>query len=345
VPPQAFRSKQLLPATVRLAPVRWSRFILRDQSAQRTIGGGIVLDPFGSRRPAQPQQHEQQLAALATLEARPALQGLAACTPAGVDMAWFARTFCITGEQAATLASEAGLVVLGDDARVALSRGAVEAARVRILAELAAHHAAVPAAVGLEVRTLRERAATGLDAAAFTLVLRSLLQAGSVRLAGSVALLASHNATDNAGDQAIWQAIRPLLEEAGFQGLTVAELAATRRLKEAVLRDFLYRKARGGEVVRVTAERFYLSTTLLRFARIVGKAARASADGMFSAAQVRDATGIGRALAIQILERLDRLGATRRVGDRRSLHPDFESLIAGIGLPASKKALHEETQP
>jgi hypothetical protein len=54
---------------------------------------------------------------------------------------------------------------------------------------------------------------------------------------------------------------------------------------------------------------------------------------------VRDLAGIGRGLVIQILERFDRLGVTRRVGDRRTLKPDFESVFFGIGVVKPKKSL------
>ena len=94
----------------------------------------------------------------------------------------------------------------------------------------------------------------------------------------------------------------------------------------------MHRKSLTGEVIAVTSERFYMRTTLIRFAHVVQRASRASTDGLFTVAQVRDRAGIGRSLVIQILERLDRLGVTRRLGDRRSLRPDFESVFSGIGV-------------
>jgi selenocysteine-specific elongation factor len=40
-------------------------------------------------------------------------------------------------------------------------------------------------------------------------------------------------------------------------------------------------------------------------------------DGSFVAASFKDHSGVGRNLTIEILEYLDRIGVTRRVGDRR----------------------------
>ena len=52
---------------------------------------------------------------------------------------------------------------------------------------------------------------------------------------------------------------------------------------------------------------------------------------MVTAAAFRDATGLGRKRAIQILESLDRVGLTRRVGETHKLRADsalFESSAA-----------------
>jgi selenocysteine-specific elongation factor len=149
----------------------------------------------------------------------------------------------------------------------------------------------------------------------------------------------SHVATDDPADQVRWQLVKPYLNEAGFQGLTVKELAEAKRLNVTVLRDFMHRKSLTGEVIAVTSERFYLRTTLIHFTHVVQRASVTSEDGLFSVAQVRDLAGIGRGLVIQILERFDRLGVTRRVGDRRTLKPDFESVFFGIGVVKPKKSL------
>jgi hypothetical protein len=53
---------------------------------------------------------------------------------------------------------------------------------------------------------------------------------------------------------------------------------------------------------------------------------------MFTAAQYRDATGTGRGLAIQILEVLDGLGVTQRLGDARKMRKD-PTAVLGAAAP------------
>jgi selenocysteine-specific elongation factor len=319
--------------------INGDRFIVRDQSAQLTIGGGVVLDPFARKRTTKQAEREKQLAAMASFQPDTALKGLVAATPAGLDLTRFAVAFNLASDQASALAVECGLALFGDSPCIALARPAVEETRKRIVFELAKYHLAAPLAVGLEVAQLHAKAGSELQKSVFNLILRSLVHAGSVRVINSLALLVSHVATDDPADQVRWQLVKPYLNEAGFQGLTVKELAEAKRLNVTVLRDFMHRKSLTGEVIAVTSERFYLRTTLIHFTHVVQRASVTSEDGLFSVAQVRDLAGIGRGLVIQILERFDRLGVTRRVGDRRTLKPDFESVFFGIGVVKPKKSL------
>ena len=61
--------------------------------------------------------------------------------------------------------------------------------------------------------------------------------------------------------------------------------------------------------------------------RVAHESAQKSAGGTFTAAQYRDATGVGRGLAIEILEFLDTLAITQRVGDARKLRKDYAAVL------------------
>jgi len=57
-------------------------------------------------------------------------------------------------------------------------------------------------------------------------------------------------------------------------------------------------------------------------------------DHTFIAAQFRDRTQVNRTLAIEILECLDRLGITQRVGDARKIRKDFVPLLGDARAPS-----------
>ncbi len=157
-------------------------------------------------------------------------------------------------------------------------------------------------------------------------------------MSGSLARLPGHNATSNPEDDRLWQAIRPALESAGFAAPPLRELGANLKLKEPIVKDFLHRKTRGEEVMKVTAERFYPRTTLATLAAVAQATAQAQPNGMFTAAQYRDAVGVGRTLAIEILEFLDTVGITQRVGDARKMRKDFAPILGAAVAPAKAPA-------
>ena len=164
-------------------------------------------------------------------------------------------------------------------------------------------------------------------------LLRELGDEKKIEVAGSSARLPRHVATDNPADEKMWQALKPLLDNAGFNVPPLRELAPAANLKEAILKDFLHRKARTSEVIRVTPERFYPRATLAQLAAVAQVVTQTVPGGQFTAAQYRDATGVGRGLAIEILECLDRLGITQRIGDARKMRKDFVPILGAATAP------------
>ena len=76
---------------------------------------------------------------------------------------------------------------------------------------------------------------------------------------------------------------------------------------------------KAGNLYRVGAERFYLKPTMAVLAATAQAVAAKQPEGQFTAAQYRDAVGIGRTLAIEILEALDGITVTQRIGDARKM--------------------------
>jgi selenocysteine-specific elongation factor len=230
------------------------------------------------------------------------------------------------------LTSRAGIAIIGKEHRVAFPQAAIDAIKQNTVDSLTRFHRDSPQALGIEIAVLRKQLAPALSAVTYTALLRDLADEKKIEIAGSSVRLPRHIATDNPADEKMWQALRPLLDGAGFNILPLRELAPASGIKEAILKDFLHRKARTGEVIRVTPERFYPRATLAQLAA-VAQVVAGSAPAGFSAAQYRDRSGVGRGLAIEILECLDRLGITQRIGDVRKMRKDFEPLLGPATAP------------
>ena len=255
----------------------------------------------------------------------------------GVDLARFERTFNLKPERFAALYAAAGIVVLGKDARTGVTRARREKLREAVPAALREFHRAQPQAVGMEIAALRKQLAPQLPAEAFQALLRELADERRIELASNLVRQPGHDATSNPEDQRMWQLVLPALQQGGFAPPPVAELAAALKLKEPALKDFLHRKSRGGEVMRVPPARFYPRATLATLAATANALARANPYG-FTAAQYRDSTGLGRSLAIEILEFLDTLGITQRIGDLRKMRKDYVPILGAASAPPPRPA-------
>ena len=303
------------------------RFILRDPSGDRTLGGGRVIDPLAqaSRRATQ-----ARLSALSALERdtpEAALADLLAIPDFAVDCRHFETIFNLTAERAAALYHAAEATIIGRAQRIALLRTAADALCERMLVRLGEFHRAQPQAPGIALPALRKELAPWLAADAFSFLVGDLADAHRLQMSGDTVRLADYDPTANPADDAMWRVVLPALIEGRFTPPKIAELAAGLRLDEAALRRFLHRKSKTGEVMQVTEDLFYPKATLATLAANAALVARSASKGLFTAAQYRDATGTNRNLTIKILEFLDTLGVTQRIGDARKMHKNFVPIL------------------
>ncbi|HVF63066.1 MAG TPA: selenocysteine-specific translation elongation factor [Casimicrobiaceae bacterium] len=312
------------------------RFVIRDQSARRTIGGGTVLDPFAPKRHRRARLRNAELQMLQRVAPAAILSGLLEISEGGVAFGAFARSLNLTPDRLAEVQESAQAIVLGKETAIAISRASAEVMATRVISAVRDFHAAHPRSIGIEVAALHVQTAPRLPAPAFAAFVRDLAERKSLVLANDIVRLRDHETTANAEDERLWHRVRQSLADGGVQAPLVADLAKKLGVQEPALRDFLLRKSRTRAVMRVGPERFCLRETLARVAATAAAVAAASKSGRFTAAQFRDAIGTGRALAIHYLELFDRLGITLRVGDARCIGKS-DSMSLGSAAPLTEK--------
>src|SRR5690606_30691326 len=124
------------------------------------------------------------------------------------------------------------------------------------------------------------------------------------------------------------QKVTTPLRNAGFEGAWVRDLARDSAEPEALVRVTLVRLSQRGELYQVVRDLYYPPATMAQLAHLARDVA-ASNGGSVVAAAFRDATGLGRKRAIQILEHFDRIGLLRRVGDVHWLRADSQLFLQG----------------
>ena len=322
-----------------LAAWHGDRLILRDAAGQRIIGGGRVLD---SRAPVRYRRTPQRLQLLQALQ-RPALRdrlaGLLETCEHGVDLRQWQQVFGLASVAAFDASLQtlphrrlAGDFIIGEPAWQHLRR--------TVLDTLAAYHQNATDEIGPDAARLRRLARLRMDDAHWRLLLDALVKEGSVAQSGAFVHLPEHGSQLAARDETLLQRLTPYLMEAGAQGAWVRDLAEHLGEPAANLRPAMARLARSGHLYQVVKDLYLDAATAARLAALVRQLALenkepAESDSaevkrasnplpILTVARFRDASGLGRKRAVQMLEFFDRIGLCRRVGDTHVLRLESE---------------------
>jgi selenocysteine-specific elongation factor len=313
------------------------RFILRDQSATRTIGGGTVVDPFAPAVRRNSPARQKTVAALAAASPEDALRQLSATATDGIDLAAFETAFNLDEATAASLYRKLDIVVFGRGERVGIAASRRDELANAIVSEVTRLHREDPKSLGLELASLPQRLQVRLPEWLVSQMARDLAHARKIEIAGTRVRRPGHDATSNPEDEKLWQRILPALQKDTPLPPSIKELAEQLRLPDRAVSDFLHRKSRGGEPIKVMPDRFLLRSTVERLAQTAEATAAAKSNGQFTAADYRDRCGASRKLSIEVLEYFDRIGYTQRIGDvRRIRRPLAQALAAAPGATASR---------
>jgi selenocysteine-specific elongation factor len=294
------------------------RFVLRDQSATRTFAGGVVVDPFPPSRGRRAPMRLQMLRAWAGLDPRAALRASLDLAPLGVDLERFALAWNLHEVAACALEVRAAMrIVTGPAARFGFSAAAWQGLRDAILRALLADHERAPDMLGVGRERLRRLAAPAFAPAAYEAALDDLLGEGAIAASGAWLHDPRHRVSLGPADAALWQRARPLLDAQPWQPPRVRDVAHALAVDEAQVRVALKAAARLGEVYPVAHDHYFTRRAVGELAQIVRDLDHEPQGA--TAAAFRDRIGTGRKLAIHILEFFDRVGFTRRAGDRHML--------------------------
>ncbi|MCA7948756.1 selenocysteine-specific translation elongation factor [Burkholderia seminalis] len=299
------------------------RFIVRNPQATRTVGGGRVLDPFGPARKRRTPARRAWLDALAAWLDEGRLDALLAQAPLGI-----ARTTLthLTGFAPNALALPEDALAIGqrdaasNDGAV-ISQAHWRALQTRAIDTLRTYHERMPDEQGLDAARLRRMAAPLVGDALWRALVDALVGGGEVARSGPWLHLPSHSVSLEPREEALARQLLPLIQAGRFDPPWVRDLARDTGAAEDAVRALLRKLARRGDVHQVVRDLFYHADVARELAALVAHLAPSRGGGL-DAATFRDATGLGRKRAIQILEFFDRVGYTRFHRDLHYLRPD-----------------------
>lgn len=290
------------------------RFIVRNAQASRSLGGGMVLDANAPDRKRRSAQRLAWLRAVGELKGGAGLDAVLREAPYGLDEL---RLMRLAGRspQENELPPDASWV----QARTAgAPRTLILQSHWKALGEavekaLDDFHQRWPDEPGLDAARLRRVALPTLPETLWSALRDDLAARKRVLRNGPWLHRPGHEATLTDQEAELARRLLPAIHAGEFDPPWVRDLAGEFAQSEELVRQLLRKMVRSGRLYQVVRDLFYHREQVARLAELVQ--GLGGAEGV-TAAQFRDATGLGRKRAIQILEFFDRAGYTRRLRDR-----------------------------
>ncbi|OLY46879.1 selenocysteine-specific elongation factor [Bartonella apis] len=306
------------------------RFVIRDTSASRTIGGGIILDPLAPERHRRAPERFKFLAAMEKEDNLQALSAILALPPYGIDWLYFCRARNLSEVEAGKLLSSGHFVVLehGQE-RFVMEQQQEQRLQKAIVDYLVEFHKNEPDLFGVGLEKLRRDVAREIRAPYFRDLLQNEIDKGRLKIRGAWVGLAGHEAKLSPEDEAIWQRVYKVLKgEERFRPPRTRDFAQELGIDENHMRQILKSCARMGRVYEVAQDYFFPREVLAEIIMIMRDIAEKKEKHEFVAADLRDRLNNGRKVSIFLLEFFDRHGVTIRKGDIRRLNPHRLDLFA-----------------
>jgi selenocysteine-specific elongation factor len=313
---------------IRVSPpflaMRGDHFILRDETAQRTIGGGVVI-----------------------LAAAPIHKRGAAALPLTLDI--FERGERAGPDLISALTEASGEFTIGlsslaqllnrrdhevrsrfdalDGVHVFAGEGGIRYASEQacrdinsaVLNALERWHAEHPLLTGLDIEDARSAFAGRVQARVFRMLVGELVEQGAIVREGNLLRLPSHRIMVPDVDAPVVARIITMLGRTPLSPPDVKQIADELAIDRRKVVELLRAMEKDGRIVCVAPEICFLADCVDRIrAELIGEL---SAHGGITTAAFRDRYNTSRKYAIPLLEYFDRSGVTARIGEVRRLKP------------------------
>ena len=303
-----------------LLVMRGDHFIVRDETAQKTLGGGEVVDPRARRHRRREKDVEQRLRTLHQGDTpdmiRSFLEGDASLATSLDAVGQFLNLK--RDETRAWLERTEGLRAFDSEReRVYTTEEKWNRFRERLRAALEEFHQGHPLAPGMDLEEVRARLAGGVSARLFRDLADLLAGEGVCVREGNHLRLPGHRVEMGAREKSLSAEITAALGRNPLAPPYLKEMEKALRVERPKLNEVIRVMERQGEIVRVTTELYYLKDSIDRIKADLYSYFETHEE--MSAATFRDILQSSRKYTIPVLEHFDRTGVTMRVGDVRKL--------------------------
>ena len=290
------------------------RFVLRDDSESFHLGGGVVLDPNGPQYGKSKPERLTWLSALATGSLDTALRHLLA-NDMTTNWSDLARTFHLKEGAAVPALPDTAVKFDLKQSTWITSRSAITKARQALFTGLRDAKGQASDSRGVPKEKLIKLAGKSSNGALLEATLTTLLKTGVLGMTDGRVHDAKRPNQPDASTQH-WTHLERQLQAAGREIPVLSQLQRDAKLDNIALKLALKQGSADGSLHRINADRYALKTTVLDFAQGLEELSK---QGAFTVADFKNHFGIGRKLAVEILEFFDSISLTQRQGNERTI--------------------------
>lgn len=309
--------------------------IIRDQAAERTLGGGFVLDPVsvvrGRAKPDRVALLNKIKTAWDSRQVDITLTSSIDANPLGVPISTIENAFNFTkseieehlglihqtGKPIATLEkASSDQIYLSEDDQL-ISDQNLKNLTSSMSEKLQSLLNNDKQKNGATLSQISSMISNKLSAGVATLAANSLVAKEKWSFANGLYGLSGHRAEMSSAAAKLWEKVEPILQSDPIRPPVVHDLAKTLNLPPRALEKLLSELTKLGYLIKPVSNRYFLPEGISQLELHVHETSRLNADGKFSVKEYRDVTQIGRNLCIEILEYFDIKRITQRIGDQR----------------------------
>ncbi len=304
-------------------PLMWNdKFIVRDQSATRIIGGGYIIDPNASARNRGKSWRQNDRDAHNLPNASDALIQLTTSHPEGYLAIPFLSGRNLSDNQQLSILNtlDANLTTVKSGHHlILLTKSRWQQLSDECLELLTSFHCDNVNLLGCSPDVLFQSLATNVMKPVFREIVTELRQRGLVNHSGQVLHLPDHNPCLTDEDAVFLANLLMLTPKHQLCPPVAHEIADKMFMDPTDLLQKLDYLSSMGALIGIQQQRYFSPEQMQAIAQHAETLFKTDTLQGFTAADFKNATGIGRRPTIQILEFFDRSGLTHRQGNYRTL--------------------------
>jgi selenocysteine-specific elongation factor len=303
-----------------LLVMRGDHFIARDETAQRTLGGGVVVHPWARRHKRREEHLLTRLKLLHNGTFTDVVENFLGESAAFALPIEDIYQFLNLREDEARqrvdeIKSLRALNAEGD--KIYTTESKWNQLKARLVETLKAFHASHPLLPGMDMEELRGKLAFELSPKIFRVVLDRFINEKLIVKEENLLRLTGHRLQLGGQEKGLMDKITKLLGEQPLAPPDLKEVEKQAGVPRNRLNEIIRLLEREGAVVRVTTDMYFLAGSIAQLRQTLTK--HLIENGEMTAAAFRDLIGSSRKYTIPLLEFFDRDGLTIRIGDIRRL--------------------------